>query len=189
MTKPGTEADKGEKWSRSAIAEWLAAAKANIMYIEVNLYAEDTTYHTQITHSECFLILITFDEKAQKPPHIWGVSIDGQHSKVVQKPKVMRYAFLPKRTGLGKTSPTIAHSRHEIAEPRLPQPRHNVSMGSQCGRDKPPFLLRPRPQKAASRTAKRANAQGGLKLNDGLPERVGLGEWVTCLVPAFPSMN
>ena len=29
-------------------------------------------------------------------------------------------------------------------------------------------------KKAASRTAKRANAQGGLKLNDGLPGRVGL---------------
>ena len=60
------------------------------------------TYHTQNSTQWMLLILITSDKRAQKPPHIWGVSIDGQHFKVMQKPKAMRYAFLPKRTGLKK---------------------------------------------------------------------------------------
>ena len=116
------------------------------------------TYHTQNYTLWMLLILITSDEKAQKPPHIWGVSIDGQHPKVLQKPKAMRYAFLPKRTGRNKTSPTIASptSRDCRAEAAATAPQR--VHGSQCGWDKPPFLLRPRPQKAASRTAKRANA-------------------------------
>ena len=136
----------------------LLPPKHNIMYIEVNIYAKNNTWHTQNYTLWMLLILITSDEKAQKPPHIWGVSIDGQHPKVLQKPKAMRYAFLPKRTGRNKTSPTIASptSRDCRAEAAATAPQR--VHGSQCGWDKPPFLLRPRPQKAASRTAKRANA-------------------------------
>ena len=52
-----------------------------------------------MTHDDCFLILITSDEKCAKATSHLSVSIDGQHSKVLQKPKAMRYAFLPKRTG------------------------------------------------------------------------------------------
>ena len=59
-------------------------------------------YHTQMTYYECFLILITFGRKCAKATSHLSVSIDGQHSKVVQKPKAMRYAFLPKRTGLSQ---------------------------------------------------------------------------------------
>ena len=55
----------------------------------------------------------------------------------------------------------LLRPRHEIAEPRLPPPRHNVSMEANADDTKPPFLLRPSTQKAASRTAKKANAQGG----------------------------
>ena len=101
-------------------------------------------------------------KNALKPPHNWIVSIDGQHSKVVQKPKAMRYAFLPKRTGLSKNisdnaSPTSRDCRAKAAA-TAPQRVH----GSQCGLTEPPFpKLHPSTQKAASRTAKKANAQGG----------------------------
>ena len=122
------------------------------------------------------LILITTGEKAQKPPHSWIVSIDGQHSKALQKPKAMRYAFLPKCTGRNKTSPTIASPtswdcRAEAAA-TAPQRAHE----SQCGRGQTAIPAASKTTKNRLTHGKKANAQGGLKLNDGLPGRVGLGE-------------
>ena len=51
--------------------------------------------------------------------------------------------------------------RHEIAEARLPPTRPNVSMEVNADETTTAIPLRPSTQKAASRTAKKANAQGG----------------------------
>ena len=102
MTKPGTKAKKAKSGNEVPLSGGSLSPKPNIMYIEVNRYTENTHYHTQMTHYECFLILITFGRKCAKATSHLSVSMDGQHSKVQQKPKAMRYAFLPKRTGLSK---------------------------------------------------------------------------------------
>ena len=99
MTKPSTKAKKAKSENEVPLSGGSLSPKPNIMYIEVNRYTENTHYHTQMTHYECFLILITFGRKRVKATSHLSVSIDGQHSKVLQKPKAMRYAFLPMRTG------------------------------------------------------------------------------------------
>ena len=161
MTKPGTKAKKAKSKEEAPLPRGSLSPKPNIMYIEVNRYTENTHYHTQMTHYKCFLILLTSDEKCAKATSYLSVSIDGQHSKVLQKPKAMRYAFLPKRTGLRKTSrQCLAHV------PRLPSQgcRHRdpTCLWKPMWTDNQTTIpLHPSTQKAASRTAKKANAQGG----------------------------
>ena len=133
MTKPGTEADKGEKWSRSAIAEWLAAAKANIMYIGVNLYAKNTTYHTQ----NYTLWMLSH------PHYPWQESakatsqLDCIHRRSAlqgtAKAKAMRYAFLPKRTGRNKNISTIALPASRDCRAKAAATAPQRVHGGQCG--------------------------------------------------------
>ena len=137
-------------------------------------YTENTT----LPHSNDTRWLLSHPHylwrNALKPPHIWGVSIDGQHSKVLQKPKAMRYAFLPKRTGLRKNisdnaSPTSRDCRGKAAA-TAPQRVH----GSQCGRDKT-AIPNAAPKHTKSRLTHGKESQCARRLNDWTARMGGLG--------------
>ena len=66
MTKPGTEAEKAKSKEEAPLPNGLLSPKHNIMYIEANHYTEKNRYHTQNTHYDCFLILITSGKKRAK---------------------------------------------------------------------------------------------------------------------------
>ena len=110
---------------------------------------------------------------ALKPPHNRIVSIDGQHSKVLQKPKAMRYAFLPKRTGLSQniSDNCIAHVM------RLPSQgcRHRAQRvhGSQCGRYSNHHSAALKHTK--SRLTHGKESQCARRLNDWTARKGGLG--------------
>ena len=100
MTKPSTKAKKAKSENEVPLPGGLLSHKPNIMYIEANRYTENTTLpHSNLHTMNAFSSSLPLTRNALKPPHIRIVSIDGQHSKVLQKPKAMRYAFLPKCTG------------------------------------------------------------------------------------------
>ena len=115
MTKPGTKAKKAKSENEVPLPKGSLSPKPNIMYIEVNSYTENTTLpHSNLHTMNVFSSSLPLTRNALKPPHNWIVSIDGQHSKVRQKSKAMRYAFLPKRTGWQRTSRQSPYPRHEM---------------------------------------------------------------------------
>ena len=162
MTKPSTKAKKAKSENEAPLPGGSLSPKPNIMYIEANRYTENTTLpHSNLYTMNAFSFSLPRVRNALKPPHIWVVSIDGQHSKVYCKsPRLCVMPF--SRSAQGEknistiASPTSRDCRAEAAA-TAPQRVH----GSQCELHKPPNLLHPSTQKAASRTAKKANAQGG----------------------------
>ena len=162
MTKPGTKAKKAKSGNEVPLSVGSLSPKPNIMYIEANRYTENTTLpHSNLHTMNAFSSSSPLVENALKPPHNWFVSIDGQHSKVCKRPRLC--VMLSSRSAQGdqehldNASPTSRDCRGKAAA-TAPQRVH----GSQCGLTEPPFpMLHPSTQKAASRTAKKANAQGG----------------------------
>ena len=118
-------------------------------------------YHTQITHYECFLILITSDKKCAKATaHMRRIH---RRSALQGTAKAQGYAlcFSPEAHRAIENISTIASLASRDAEPRLPQLLHNVPIAVNVNSPNRPTCCTQAHKKAASRMAKKANAQGG----------------------------
>lgn len=122
--------------------------------------SKTTRITLKITHDECFLILITSGKKCAKATsHLRRIH---RRSALQGTAKVQGYALCLSSEAHRVTEniSTIALPTSRDADLRLPQPLHNVPIEVNVNTTNR-RLLHPRTQKAASRTAKKANAQGG----------------------------
>ena len=89
----------------------------------------------------------------------------------------MRYAFLPKRTGRNKniSDNRIAHVTRCRAEAAATATQRANAVNVSTIQTAPPAA----PKNTKSRLTHGKESQCARRLNDGLPERAGLGEWVT----------
>ena len=178
MTKPGTKAKKAKSENEVPLPKGSLSPKPNIMYIEVNSYTENTTLpHSNLHTMNVFSSSLPLTRNALKPPHNWIVSIDGQHSKVLPKPKAMRYAFLPKRTGRPRTSRQCLTSRDCRAEAAATAPQR--VHGSQCGLTQT-AIPKAAPKYTKSRLTHGKESQCARRLNDWTARKGGLGRMGYC---------
>ena len=123
--------------------------------------SKTTRITLKITHDECFLILITSGKKCAKATsHLRRIH---RRSAFQGTAKAQGYALClsPEVHRAIENISTIALPTSRDAEPRLPPPRHNVSMEVNVNSPNRPTCCTQAHEKAASRTAKKANAQGG----------------------------
>ena len=137
-------------------------------------------YHTQITHYECFLILITSDKKAEKPPHIWAYPSAVSTPRYCQSPRICVMPFSRSAQGWVKTSPTIASPTSRDCRVKAAATAPQRAYGSQCGLTTNCHSAAPKYTK--SRLTHGKGSQCARRLNDWTARKGGLGRMGYCFL-------